>query len=122
MSKHERRMTNPVVLKAMAALGMTLMALGALPAAQTQNDISDGQVSVQSPDGTIQMTIRGNGPLTYSVSVDGKAVLAASRLGLKFKDGVTSGSRCPARQSGAKPCRHELGKPAREAPDRARLS
>jgi alpha-glucosidase len=37
------------------------------------------------------VTIRGNGPLTYSVSVDGKTVLAESRLGLKFRDGVTLG-------------------------------
>lgn len=92
MNKHERTMTSHIVLETMAVLGMALVAIGPLPAAQTQNDISDGQVSVQSPDGTIQMTIRGNGPLTYSVSVDGKPVLAASRLGLKFKDGVTLGA------------------------------
>jgi len=85
-------MTNRIALETMAVLGMALMAIGPLPAAQTQSDISDGQVSVQSPDGTIQMTIRGNGPLSYSVSVDGKAVLASSRLGLKFKDGVTLGA------------------------------
>jgi alpha-glucosidase len=30
--------------------------------------------------------------LIYSVSVDGKAVLAGSRLGLKFKDGVILGA------------------------------
>lgn len=92
MNKHEHRMTNRIALETMAVLGMALMAIGPLPAAQTQSDISDGQVSVQSPDGTIQMTIRGNGPLSYSVSVDGKAVLASSRLGLKFKDGVTLGA------------------------------
>jgi alpha-glucosidase len=38
------------------------------------------------------MKIRGDGPLTYSVFVDGKAVLTDSRLGLKFKDGVTLGA------------------------------
>src|SRR5664279_2139741 len=55
-------------------------------------DVSSGQVSVKSPDGTIEMTVRGNGPLTYSVAVDGKAVLADSRLGMKIKDGVTLGA------------------------------
>ena len=77
-------------------LGAVLMAGCAITGpdgpAQAQNDVSGGQVSVQSPDGTIEVTIRGNGPLTYSVSVDGKAVLADSRLGLKFKDGVTLGA------------------------------
>ena len=61
-------------------------------AARAQNDITGGQVSVKSPDGTIEMTIRGNGPLTYSVSVDGQAVLADSKLGLKFNDGATVGA------------------------------
>lgn len=56
------------------------------------NDVSEGRVSVKSPDGTIEMAIRVNGPLTYSVSVDGKPVLAESRLGLKFRDGGTLGA------------------------------
>jgi alpha-glucosidase len=81
---------------AMAVLGGVLMAGGASigpdEPAQAQKDVSGGQVSVKSPDGTIEVTIRGNGPLTYSVSVDGKAVLADSRLGLRFKDGVTLGA------------------------------
>jgi alpha-glucosidase len=68
------------------------MTIGLHNTAQAQDDVSGGQVSVQSPDGTIQMTIRSKGPLTFSVSVDGKAVLAPSRLGLKFKDGVTLGA------------------------------
>jgi alpha-glucosidase len=59
---------------------------------QAQNEVSAGQVSVQSPDGTIEVKIRGNGPLTYSVFVDGKAVLTDSRMGLKFKDGVALGA------------------------------
>ncbi len=37
-----------------------------------QNDNAGGQAAVASPDGTIEVTIRANGPLTYSVSVDGK--------------------------------------------------
>ena len=55
-------------------------------------DASKGLVSVKSPDGTIQMAIRANGPLTYSVSIDGKPLLAESRLGLKFRDGMTLGA------------------------------
>ncbi len=61
-------------------------------AGQASSEISAGQVSVQSPDGTVVMTIHGNGPLTYSVSVDGRPLLAESRLGLKFKDGVELGA------------------------------
>ena len=31
----------------------------------TKPEDSGGRVSIKSPDGTIEMTIRGNGPLTY---------------------------------------------------------
>jgi alpha-glucosidase len=55
-------------------------------------DLSAGLVSVKSPNGTIEMTLRANGPLTYSVSVDGQVLLADSRLGLRFRDGVTLGA------------------------------
>ena len=48
--------------------------------------------SIKSPDGTIELRIEGGGPLTYSVVVDGKVVLAKSRLGLKFRDGTTLGA------------------------------
>ena len=92
MNKQERRVTHPSVLGTIVLLSVVLFGIGSYCVAQTPNDVSDGQVSIQSPDGTIQMMIRGNGPLTYSVSVDGKPVLAASRLGLKFKDGVTLGA------------------------------
>jgi len=83
-------------LVTIAVLGAVLVAgctsTGPGGPARAQSDVAGGQVSVQSPDGTIEVTIRGNGPLTYSVSVDGKAVLADSRLGLRFKDGVTLGA------------------------------
>ncbi len=69
-----------------------LLAFGLGAAAQAQNDVTGQQVSVKSPDGAIEMKIRGDGPLTYSVFVDGKAVLTDSWLGLKFKDGVTLGA------------------------------
>jgi alpha-glucosidase len=38
------------------------------------------------------MTLRANGGLTYSVSVDGKVLLADSRLGLRFRDGLALGA------------------------------
>ncbi len=61
-------------------------------AAQARSEMSSGQATVKSPDGTIEMTIHANGALTYSVSVDGRPVLADSKLGLKFKDGMTLGA------------------------------
>lgn len=61
-------------------------------AARAQYELASGEVSVRSPDGTIEMTIHGNGPLTYSMSVDGQAVLGNSRLGLKFKDSTILGA------------------------------
>ena len=83
-------------LAATAVLGIMLLAgctsTGRHSSAQVQNDVSGGQVSVKSPDGTIEVTIRGNGPVTYSVSVDGKVLLTDSRLGLKFNGGVTLGA------------------------------
>jgi alpha-glucosidase len=72
---------------AIAVLGTLLLA----GCTFTKPEVSGGRVSVKSPDGTIEMTIRGNGPLTYAVSVDGKPLLADSMLGLKFKDGATLG-------------------------------
>lgn len=76
------------------ALATVLMLRGLLaadPSAQGQSAVSNNEASVKSPDGAIEFTIRGGHPLTYSVAVDGKALLTDSRLGLKFKDGVTLG-------------------------------
>src|ERR1039457_1351854 len=56
-----------------------------------RTNLSAGLVSVKSPDGTIEMSLQANGPLTYSVSVDGRVLLAESTLGLRFRDGVTLG-------------------------------
>jgi alpha-glucosidase len=92
MNRPDRRMTNHVALGTIAVLGMAFVTMEPGEAAQAGNGVSKGRVSVSSPDGTIEMTIRGNGPLTCSVSVDGKPVLAPSRLGLKFQDGVTLGA------------------------------
>jgi alpha-glucosidase len=56
------------------------------------DSVSAGMVSVASPDGTIQMSLRANGPLAYSVSVDGKVLLSDGRLGLRFTDGMILGA------------------------------
>lgn len=72
---------------------VTLLATLVIAGCKTSNPIdSSGRVSVKSPDGKIECTLRGNGALVYSVSVDGKLVLTESRLGLKFRDGQTFGA------------------------------
>lgn len=50
-----------------------------------------GTVSVKSPDSTLVLQLSANGALSYNVTVDGKPVLASSRLGLKFSNGVALG-------------------------------
>jgi alpha-glucosidase len=73
---------------------ITLLAAALLAGCTTSNPIdSTGRASVKSPDGKIEFTLRGNGALAYSVSVDGKSVLAESRLGLTFKDGPALGTK-----------------------------
>jgi alpha-glucosidase len=72
-------------------LGM-LVSGGCIGVERPRESVSSGQVAVKSPDGTIEMRIRAHGGLTYSVSVDGKEVIAQSRLGLRFRDGVTLGA------------------------------
>jgi alpha-glucosidase len=54
--------------------------------------LSPGEASVKSPDGTIEMKLRGNGPLTYAIWVDGKSLLIDSRLGLRFHNGTILGA------------------------------
>lgn len=60
-------------------------------ARQEESEVDDGEVSVKSPNGNVEMIIHGNGPLTYTVSYDGGEVLAKSRLGLRFADGTVLG-------------------------------
>jgi len=72
---------------------LTLLAAALVAGCKTSNPIdSTGTVSLKSPDGKIEFTLRANGPLVYSVSVDGKSLLTESRLGLKFRDGLTLGA------------------------------
>ena len=73
----------------LVALGLLLLA-GSTGSAQQA--ILSGRKSVKSPDGAIELTMQANGPLTYSVTVDGRPVLIPSKLGLRFKDGVTLGA------------------------------
>jgi len=49
-------------------------------------------VKVQSPDGTIEATIQVDGPLRYSVTVDGQPIISDARLGLKLREGTTLGA------------------------------
>jgi len=82
---------NPLVRPKSAVFAAVLVF--ALSSIGTQAaDAASDTASVRSPDGIIELTLRGNGPLTYSVSVDGKPLLADSRLGLRFKDGVMLGA------------------------------
>jgi alpha-glucosidase len=82
---------------AKAAILTVLWTLPALilscTSAQSGADNSSAStVSVTSPDGTIQMSLKANGPLTYSVSVDGKPLFIDGRLGLRFSDGMILGA------------------------------
>ena len=48
---------------------------------------------VRSPDGTLAITIHTDPPLGYSITVDGKPVMARSRLGLELADNVSLGEK-----------------------------
>jgi alpha-glucosidase len=82
----KRLSTHPTGL---AALGLLWLA-GATASAQPT--IFNGRTTVKSPDGAIELSIQANGPLTYSVSVDGAPILNNSKLGLKFQDGTALGT------------------------------
>ncbi len=86
------RSTRPAIVAVGLLLWAVCTSIALRGAHEPQKDVSGGQVSVKSPDGTIELTLHGNGPLTYAVSVDGRPVLVGSRLGLRFKDGVTLGA------------------------------
>lgn len=69
----------------------------ALAAPSTTADIEEQPAPVgeplriRSPDGTIEVAIDADGPLTYCVSVDGQPVILDARLGLKLREGTTLG-------------------------------
>ncbi len=76
-------------MSSLAGLILTTGLLVSPQAARAQTGA--GEADVKSPDGTIEMRLRANGPLTYSMLVDGKPVIVESRLGLRFKDGIVLG-------------------------------
>lgn len=96
MAARNGRWVAAICLAACLCVGMTLLAgcasRASREAARGERELYSGEVSVRSPNGTIEMTIHANGALTYSVAVDGQAVLGDSRLGLKFKDGLVLGA------------------------------
>jgi len=48
-------------------------------------------VSVTSPDGTLQIVIKDGSCLSYNITMDGKAVVSDSKLDLELADGTTVG-------------------------------
>jgi len=64
-------------------VGTVLLSCSSGPAART----------VLSPDGKIAVTIHTDGPLGYSITVDGKPALVRSRLGLELADNVKLGEK-----------------------------
>lgn len=85
MNKQKYKITNHFVFGMISVFGAMHMAIGPNNTAQAQNDVSDGQISVKSPNGTIEMTIRYNRPLTYAVFVDGKAPDCARLSQVRWK-------------------------------------
>ena len=80
---------------ALAALAM-LSLLSSTAEAQTRSRSADGEKSyrVNSPDGKIQAEVRAGNKLSYSVTLDGKPLIAPSSLGLGFDEGLKLGQDC----------------------------
>jgi alpha-glucosidase len=78
-----------------AWMGLTLVAFAAPAVAAAAADSTPPTtepVKVQSPDGTIEATIEVDGPLRYSVTIDGQPIISDARLGLKLHEGTTLGA------------------------------
>ncbi|MEX2091122.1 MAG: glycoside hydrolase family 97 protein [Pirellulales bacterium] len=76
-------------------LSWGLSALAAPAASATVTDApptTAGPLKVKSPDGTIEVMVHVDGPLTYSVTVDGQSIIENARLGLKLHEGTTLGA------------------------------
>ncbi len=65
--------------------------LPTVPARGASEVIPVESLTLQSPDGKINVPIHAHGILTYAVDVDGQRVLNESRLGLRFRDGTELG-------------------------------
>ena len=68
-----------------------LIALAGCKSGKSGIAVASGGYSIRSPDGTLELKLKANGPLTYSISVDNKPLLMDSRLGLRFRDGRALG-------------------------------
>jgi alpha-glucosidase len=95
MHNQNSRYRGGFALGAIAVLGAVLLASGTAfssdAAVRVTSDTSAGPISVKSPDGTIAVAIQANGPLTYSVTVDGQIIVIPSKLGLQLRDGGSLG-------------------------------
>jgi alpha-glucosidase len=49
--------------------------------------------TVHSPDGKLALTLHTDGPLAYSIAVDGQPALLRSRIGLELADGISLGAQ-----------------------------
>jgi alpha-glucosidase len=88
MSARAVLLRTTVVILWCAALGMIDRAAAAQEAAQPAPPTAQ---LLRSPDGSIEVSIFTDGPLTYSVRVDSQRVIGPSKLGLKLRDGTTFG-------------------------------
>ncbi len=90
MTKHTQRLSAAIV-----CLSAGLFAPAALSASAETAETPPATIEplkIASPDGKIEATIVVDGPLTYSVTVDGQPIITDARLGLKLHEGTTLGA------------------------------
>lgn len=85
----EKILSQRRVLAALAALAMGVFT-GCIATSEKKLAATD-ELSLRSPDGTIDLTLSVQGVLTYAVKVDGRTLLLPSKLGLVFSDGTILG-------------------------------
>src|SRR5689334_21683974 len=73
-------------------LALFLLGCSNLPRGISRDN--DGRYTLGSPDGSLAVHASANGPLTYSVTLDGKPILNDSHLGMQFSDGSEIGRNC----------------------------
>ncbi|MCC7086123.1 MAG: glycoside hydrolase family 97 protein [Pirellulales bacterium] len=79
---------SPLTLLALATVGA-----GWLFAAPGSSAVAGEQpYKIQSPEGAIEVTIRTEGELTYSVNIRGQEIVQDSKLGLRLRDGRILGA------------------------------
>lgn len=57
------------------------------------------QYSLESPDGTVAVTVATDGGIRYSITVDGKQVLAPSRISMTLENGTVYGGIASVRKT-----------------------